>query len=156
MVKTSTKNKWGRPTKYKEEMCQMVDDYLSDNQDYYQERLKGKWIEEQLKVKLPTLESFSVYLGIQETTLYQWKAKYPKFSQALRKISIEQKKRLMEMSLSWEYNSTIAKLILSANHWMSEWQRIEHTWKVDMTMDFAKMSLIEMEEQRKKLLDWEE
>lgn len=128
----------GRPTKYKEEFCQEVDVYLEANKDYYVSRLKGKWVEEQLKVKLPSVEDFSYYLDVNESTLYERKKKYPSFSKALGKIMHEQKKRLMEMSLSWEYNSTIAKLILSANHWMSETQKTEV--KLDGNINLSEMS----------------
>lgn len=53
-------------------------------------------------------------------TLSEWEEEYPEFSRALSKIDKEQKERLINNGLSGDYNSTIAKLILSANHGMAE------------------------------------
>ena len=131
--------KGGRPTEYKEEYCDEVDVYLKENKDEYEmiddykedekpvandtelkilkrkERRKGI-----IKVNLPTIEGFALRLNVSEKTLYNWRDKHPKFLQSLGKINREQKKRLLNMGLSGEYNSTIAKLILSSNHGMVE------------------------------------
>jgi hypothetical protein len=58
----------------------------------------------------------ALYLDVNKTTIFEWEKKYPDFSNSLDKIKDEQKKRLLEKGLSGEYNSTIAKLILSSNH----------------------------------------
>lgn len=57
------KNKPGRPTKYRPEMCQQVIDYMKE----------GK-----------SLTQVSVLLGISKETLYQWKDTYPDFSDAIK------------------------------------------------------------------------
>lgn len=102
----------GRPSEYKEEYISKIDEYLNLHQDYL--------IEDKIKVKLPTIEGFAKYIGVNKTTLYYWESSYPSFSNALDKIRTEQKERLINSGLSGDYNSTIAKLILSANHGMSE------------------------------------
>lgn len=148
------KNPWGRPTKYNEDMCQKVDEYIANTQDTYKELIKGKGVEQQLQVNRPTKYWLASFLWVNKTTLYERADKNPEFSNALEKIDEEQKRRLVEMWLSGEYNSTIAKLVLSANHWMSETKKIEQDIKLDANIDVSELTLKQLEEQRQKLL-WE-
>jgi len=110
----------GRPTKYTtdEDMIFKIDEYLKTCIDEYNSETK------RLKVKLPMLEDFALFIGITDVTLVEWRKEHQKFSSAVRKIEIEQKKRLINSGLSEDYNSTIAKLNLSANHGMREGQDI--------------------------------
>lgn len=103
----------GRPSEYKEEYPAKAEHYLSQCEDTLTER--GK-----LQVKLPTIEGFSTYLGVNKSSLYEWEKKHPEFSDALDLIRKEQQQRLLNMGLSGDYNPTIAKLVLSANHNMRE------------------------------------
>lgn len=103
----------GRPSEYSEEYIDKVDHYLAQCEDTLTER--GK-----LQVRLPTIEGFSIYLGVSKKSLYNWRDKHPDFLHALEKIETEQKERLLNMGLSGDYNPTIAKLVLSANHNMRE------------------------------------
>ncbi len=119
--------KMGRPTEYKEEFIDKVDEYLEDNQDTYKDFIKQKNIEKGyemfdrgLTVKLPTIEGFALFIGVSKKVLYTWEQKHPDFLHALDKIRTEQQQRLINMGLSKDYNSTIAKLILSSNHNMVE------------------------------------
>ena len=122
----------GRPSKYKEEFIDKVDEYLdscvdkvttfhktrSDNSNTY-DRI--------LKVTLPSHEGFAIYIGVNASTLYEWASKHEKFSKALENIMTAQKKVLLEKGTSGEYNSTIAKLVLSSNHGMSEKKEVDVT-----------------------------
>jgi len=117
----------GRPTKYQgdEIMCAKVDEYLSTCVDVPYTLIKsesntGNSVENKLKVKLPTIEGFSLMLDISVETINQWEKESKKFSEALDKIRKEQKERLINKGISGDYNSTIAKLVLSANHGMAE------------------------------------
>lgn len=116
----------GRPTKYKEEYIDMVDEYLKLHQDIELEKIglksdKGyEKIDYILKVNLPTIEGFALYIGVNKTSLYEWEKKEPLFSNALDKIRVEQQTRLINEGLAGNYNPTIAKLILSSNHGMRE------------------------------------
>jgi hypothetical protein len=112
----------GRPTKYKPEFCEMVDDYLEKCVDTTDEN--GK-----LKVNLPTVEDFADFLKVGERTLHDWKDQYPEFSQSLSKLVNAQKKKLLSNGLAGTYNPTIAKLVLSANHGMSEKTQTDITSK---------------------------
>ena len=105
--------KVGRPTKYAgDQTCQQVGQYIKENQDSYNER--------KLEVKLPTLEGFAAHIEVHKDTLYEWVKKYPEFSDSLSLVLAEQKTRLINMGLSGDYNPTIAKLVLAANHGMSD------------------------------------
>ena len=88
---------------------------------------KQKTYEKKIKVNLPLIEGFALFIDVDKTTLYDWEKKHKEFSHALNKIRTEQQKRLMYSGLSGEYNPVIAKLVLSANHGMRE--------KSDLTTD---------------------
>jgi len=124
MPKTVTR---GRPTTYKEEYCALVDKYLAENQDREVKVLKQantdkgyEMYDTKLKVKLPTINGFALYIDVNEKLLYDWVKKFPIFRKSLGKIKKEQEARLLNMGLSGEYNSTIAKLVLSSNHGYKE------------------------------------
>ena len=122
----------GRPTTYKEEYINKVDEYLAECQDedkqvVKQSSEKYEMYDNKLKVNLPTVEGFALWLGISKSTLYDWKKKHKDFSDSLEMIVEEQRKRLLNMGLSGDYNSTIAKLILSSNHGYTEKSNVDHT-----------------------------
>lgn len=117
----------GRPSKYKTEYCNLVNDYLKENQDQEIKVLKQangdkgyEIYDTKIKVKLPTINGFSLFINIPRRTLYDWAETHEEFSHSLEKIVKEQEKRLLECGLSGDYNPTIAKLILSSNHGYKE------------------------------------
>jgi hypothetical protein len=117
--------KMGRPTEYKEEYISKVDEYLELHQDEEKQVVKQssekyEMYDNKLKVKLPTIEGFALFIGVNKTSLYEWEKKHEEFSNALEKIRQEQQQRLINNGLSGDYNPTIAKLILSSNHGMRE------------------------------------
>lgn len=103
----------GRPTKYTEDFIDKVDEYLQTT---------GK---EQMH--LPKIESFGLYININEDTLNEWSKIYPEFSVALNKIRQRQKEQLIDDGIygGKEVNSTIVKLLLQNNHGMKE--RLDQT-----------------------------
>jgi len=127
----------GRPSEYDPTFTQKVDEYLAqrvdkgvtivsekDNADGSKtlvEMRKG------LKVQLPTIEGFALFVGASKKSLYNWADEHEEFLHALDKIRTEQQERLINMGLSGDYNPVIAKLVLSANHGMRE--------KSDVTSD---------------------
>lgn len=140
----------GRPTKYKPEMCDMVDDYLAiavDEEYDYIKSESGSSVtrEQKLRVKLPTVDGFASYLDVATSSVNLWATQYPEFSEALEKIKREQRNRLLDKGLNGQYNSTIAKLILSANHGISEQK------KVDVTTNGKDVSSMSSEELAKLL-----
>lgn len=123
----------GRPSKYDPSFIAEADKYIKESQDEEVQELVGlsakgtELYKKKLKVNIPTIESFAVRLGVNKTTLYEWAKDNEEFSNALSRIKTEQQKRLMNSGLSGDYNPTIAKLVLSANHDMRE--------KSDVTSD---------------------
>ena len=103
-----------RPTKYKAEYA--TDEYL----DKYV-------IACQVKEKLVSLCGFSVYIGICEDTLQEWRKVHAEFSVSLSRLKQMSKEMLCNRGIDSTYNRTIAKLILSSNHGMAERTETQHS-----------------------------
>ena len=139
----------GRPTKYKPEFIDMVDDYLKTCIDKKVRRTKSiaeksrSW-QLGVKVNLPTLEGFASFLGVNQSSVFLWIEKYPNFSEATKRITMEQKKRLIDNGLSDVYNPLITKLVLAANHGMAEKKEVDLTSDgkelKNLTVEFLKPS----------------
>lgn len=116
----------GRPTIYEgQKTIDKVDEYLltcGEEEDIFH-KTRGdasNGYERVWKVKLPKLETFALYLGVNKDTIVDWESKYPEFSVALDKIRLKQHDMLIDGATSGRYNSTISKLILSSNHGYKE------------------------------------
>ena len=108
------KHPGGRPSEYKPEYVEKVDEYI-------QLSLK----QNKTTTELPTLVGLAIYFDKVVNTLKNWGKEHPEFLTALRKLQAYQKRELINRGLLGTYNSTIAKLILSSNHMMTE--RIDQT-----------------------------
>lgn len=94
----------GRPTKYKSEYCNLT-----------------RYIEHCItKKELPSIVGYAVYLDVAESTIVLWGKKHKAFSVSLGRLLTVEKQILMNKGLRSEYNSTITKLLLSANHGVIE------------------------------------
>ena len=105
----------GRPTKYSPKIIDQINDYMATYED------RGEVI--------PSIEGLSLFLEIGERTLYTWQADETKtdFRQALANLKARQRLILVGKGLTGDFNSAIAKLVLSANHGMHEKQGREMT-----------------------------
>lgn len=112
-----TKHPGGRPSEYDPVFAGMVDEYLAEATD---EIVPVPGSGFRTKVKLPKREGFAKFLGYPRQTLDNWAKEHEEFFDALARIDLEQKERVIDKGLSGDYNPTIAKLILSANHGMAE------------------------------------
>lgn len=121
-----------RPSSKPENLIELVTKYLSE--------CKDSFTSEGNKVNLPTIEGLALYLGFNKTTMYEWAKTDTEFSNSLGIIKDEQKKRLLSEGLAGNYNSTIAKLILSANHGMVEKKEVDQTHRYP---DEVKINFIE-------------
>lgn len=105
-------------TYYRKEYCKMVDNYLKEcRDDFDNPKIK--------KVNLPKIEGFAKYIGLPLVTVNKYRKEYPEFGMATEKIMEEQKSRLMDEGLAGNYNHVITKLMLGSNHGMSE--KHDHT-----------------------------
>jgi len=66
----------------------------------------------QLDEVCPTVEGLAVYLGINRDTIYARE----EFSDIIKKIKDKQAKIMLKGGLAGDFNSVIAKLILSSKH----------------------------------------
>jgi len=110
----------GRPTLYTEDILSKTKEYLDSCEDTEIERESGQRTEYRLNVKLPTVQGLAVYLGVSRDTIYEWASKHPEFSDTIELLQAEQADKLINQGLAGNYNSTIAKLMLSSNHGMRE------------------------------------
>lgn len=148
-------NTWWRPSKYTDDLISKAKEYLQDSKDIMEEQMqqevsviKNFWDKEKVgsteskittvnkqKVNLPTIEWLAQYLWVSRSNIYKWKDDNPLFSDILEEILEEQAKRLINMSLSGDYNSTITKLLLM-KHWYVDKSESEqkHSWTIDITV----------------------
>lgn len=111
----------GRPTKYREELNQELDKYLMTT---------GR-----KKASLPTIQGFSLWLGINDDTVNEWTKEHKEFSATIEKLKKIQAKQLIDDGIygGKEVNATIVKLLLQNNHGMKE--------KIDQTTNDKDISI---------------
>lgn len=137
----------GCPTSYKEQYCQEMLDYFESckNVEKYEDKIFAP--------ELPFFSKFARMIKVDETTLYEWKKKHPKFSQSFKACKAIQKELLQNYSLRGMYNPTIAKMLLNVNHGMIERKIVEHDGKMaieNTSDDVVVERLKEIEERIKK------
>lgn len=123
--KTAPKKKPGQPTKYNPVMQKKANEYLKQcgNEFWdYEKTISYNSVtrERKVNIKLPTVEGLAIYLGVHRDTLYEWAKHHPLISDTLGTISQMQKEMLLAGGLNGDYNPMIAKLVLAANHGMSD------------------------------------
>ncbi len=92
----------GRPTEYSADILQAAKDYL---ETYVSQ---GDVI--------PTIEGLADNLGRGVKTLYNWAKEHEEFEEAMNAILSKQGRLLQNKGLNKETDSSITKLLLSANH----------------------------------------
>jgi len=138
----------GRPTKYSEEILVKAQEYLDSCEDIDRQIVKQtnsekgyEMYENKLVVKLPSIEGLARFLNISRSTIYKWAEEKKEFSDILEDLLVKQAERLLNNGLSGDYNSTIAKLILT-KHGYVEKTATEHSGKIESGLspeDQAKM-----------------
>ena len=88
----------GRPTDYNEAMQDKADTYIDNNEK-----------------AIPSIAGLSLFLGVNRSTIYEWKKEHPRFSNTLAQIMATQEVEALNSGLDGTFNATIAKLVL-ANH----------------------------------------
>lgn len=114
----------GRPRTYHKEYIKKIDDYLAECEDekydYHETMGKVDVYKERYHVNLPTIEGFALYIKVSRKTIYNWEKENDDFAEALDRIRMVQKERVINSGLAGKYSPVIAKLILSTNHGMKE------------------------------------
>lgn len=125
MYNESMAQKKGRPTGYSPAIISKTLEYLEtcvdDIDEFHKTRgEKSDSYDRLVIVNLPTIEGLALYLKVNRSSIYEWRDKYPSFSDTLEVLMSMQKQKLITGGLSGDYNPVIAKLVLSANHSMAE------------------------------------
>ncbi len=128
-------NKGGGVTKYNPDILIRTNEYIKQAVDgwerYYVNNIKKKTFVNKFNVKLPSLAGLANYLDTTKKVLLEWGSKYEEFRNLLDKIQILQEERLLNKGISGEYNSNIAKLILT-KHGYSDKQEVEHSGSISL------------------------
>jgi F0F1-type ATP synthase gamma subunit len=109
-----------RPIEYNKSILKKVKNYINSCEDTDKQIVKQEnaekgyqMYENKLVVKIPTIEGLALYLHISRDTIYDWETKYKEFSDIIGELRAKQADRLMNNGLSGDYNSTIAKVLLT-------------------------------------------
>jgi hypothetical protein len=114
-----------RPTDYNEEIVSQTQDYIDSCNDETIQEVTGESekftsYKNKLKVKLPTIEGLALYLKIHKDTIYEWEKIHEEFSDVIALLRAKQAEALINNGLSGDYNSTIAKVLLSKHGYKEE------------------------------------
>ena len=101
----------GRPSEYTPEIVEKAREYLASCVDVQDDKT--------LKVKLPSIEWLAVYIWLAVSTVYLWENEHKEFSEVIDELRAKQADWLINNWLSWAYNPTIAKVLLT-KHWYTD------------------------------------
>lgn len=114
-------NEVGRPSGLTPELIEKAKEYLISG---YKE----------IENIVPSIAGLGCYLGIGRSTIYEYKALSPEFSDTLDSIMMKQEMLLINGGLSQQFSGTITKLML-ANHGYSEKVQTEAKVTVNNSLD---------------------
>lgn len=130
--RNSVGNMGGRPSKYHSSFCRKAIEYVDscEETEYDYQTLRGEkadGFQYRIKPNIPCIEGLAILFKVNRSTIFDWKAKYTEFANALDYLMSVQKMRLMNHGLANDYSPALSKLILAANHGMKEDQSIDIT-----------------------------
>jgi hypothetical protein len=88
-----------RPTKYSKSILAKAAGYIETY--------------EQHGDAIPSIEGLSVVLGVNRSTIYEWRTEHKEFSDMLESLLSAQARKLMNGGLTGDFQPTIAKLVLA-------------------------------------------
>lgn len=118
-----------RPSDYSEDTLLKTREYIDSCEDQVESVIAGQSdsftkYQLKIKVKLPTIEGLARYLKIHKDTVYTWRKEKPEFSDLIDDLLAKQADALINNGLSGDYNSTIAKVLLT-KHGYTDKQEID-------------------------------
>lgn len=108
----------GRPTDYDPKYCEMMIDYFSVS--HYEG--EGK---EKEGAEFPQFTAFARTIGVNRSTLHEWKQKHDEFSDAYSICKGLQEELLINNSLKNRYNPYFAQFVLKNGHGYRDKQEVE-------------------------------
>lgn len=130
-----------RPTDFNDQVLIDAKAYIDSCEDEQRSVVTGESenytkYEEKLRVKLPTIEGLARHLQIHRTTVYAWQKEHVEFSYIIEELLQKQAERLLSNGLSGDYNSTIAKVLLTKHGYTDKQeidQKTEHSGSIGFT-----------------------
>jgi hypothetical protein len=132
------KHAGGRPTKYRKEFVQRLDQYISLD---FQNTIDIETTDSNGNTKqyqkitppayCPTREGFAIEIGVDTDTLINWGNEHKEFFGALTRLDHVQKQFLLQNGLTNTYNDKIAQFLLINNHGMKS-ARTDNTHDVSV------------------------
>lgn len=104
-----TKRAVGRPTSYTEEILLKTIAYVESCNDTEEDKESGV----KAKVNLPSIEGLAYEIKVNRDNIYEWCKTNKDFSDIIDDLRAKQARTLLNKGLSGEYNSTIAKVLLT-------------------------------------------
>lgn len=140
------KHAGGRPTSYNEDILIQSKTYIDSCEDEEIQVISGQSesftkYETKLKVNIPTIEGLARYLKISRSTLYLWIKDHDMFSDIIDELQYKQAERLLSNGLSGNYNSTIAKVLLT-KHGYTDKQEIDQKTSHSGSVIFTGIEII--------------
>jgi hypothetical protein len=132
---------FGRPTKYKPEYCEEMLKFFLEWPEYREVEEDAVSAGRKVKVikrypnRPPTLNKFSIKIGVDRTTLTRWAKENPDFCIVYERCVTIYEEFLSDKGLSSEYNAGFAKMLLS-NH-----TRLKVNQEVEVTHSEIKISI---------------
>ncbi len=159
VLKSSVKKRGkGRPTSYREEYCELMVDFFSEDpyrevETTHHDKKGGSWTTSEDKANdMPMFSKFALKIGVCHDTLCEWRKVHRDFSEAYKKCKGLQEYFLMINGLKGLYVPSFS--IFTAKNiclWRDR-QEIEHSGEVKHSRDdLSKMSDKELVEQIKKI-----
>ena len=102
----------GRPRLLTPELMEKAESYLT------------QWVA--IGDKVPSIESFALFIRIARSTVYEWAKESQEFSDIVEEVNAAQARELINMGLSGDFNASMAKLLLH-KHGHSEKSEVINT-----------------------------
>lgn len=137
-----TKNRSGRPTKYRPKFCKEIIQYFQREHtkfvsiEHYNSKTGGVTTTmEEVACPPPTLYGFAASIGVNKDTILEWSDKHTQFSGALQMAKGLQADFIVSNAMTNRAPASFAKFMMANNFNWSENQKVEHNGKIAITID---------------------